>query len=179
MNEKEVLPARPAAEVDFPIERLEAEHVSRREFAKFLCLVSGGLAVGNAWVAVKDRLFPPFRIEGEIRVCATGEVPVGGTHPFQIEGTKMPFILIRPRENEWYAYEQKCTHLGCAVYYSPKHDQIECPCHNGWFNARTGEVIQGPPPRALPRLAVIVREGAVFVTEPADRDSHTNEPTPS
>lgn len=174
MNEKDVLPARPAHEVDFPVERLEAEHVSRREFAKLLCVVSGGLTVGNAWVAVKDRLFPPFRFTGEVRVCATAEVPVGGTFPFRIEGSQMPFILIRPSENEWFAYEQKCTHLGCAVYFSPKHDQIECPCHNGWFDARTGAVIQGPPPRALPHLAVIVRDGDVFVTEPAHRNVHAS-----
>lgn len=179
MNPKDVLPPRPAPEVDFPIERLEAEHVSRREFAKFLCLVSGGLAVGNAWVAVKDQLFPPFRLEGEVRVCTTDEVPVGGTHPFQIEGTKMPFILIRPTQDEWFAFEQKCTHLGCAVYYSPQHDKIECPCHNGWFNARTGVVLQGPPPRALPRLAVVVREGTVYVAEPADRNPNAPELPPS
>ena len=41
MNPSNALPQRSAAEVDFPIERVEAEHVSRREFAKFLCLVSG------------------------------------------------------------------------------------------------------------------------------------------
>ncbi|HEU5079079.1 MAG TPA: Rieske (2Fe-2S) protein [Opitutaceae bacterium] len=167
MNEHSVLPPRPAAEVDFPIERVEAEHVTRREFAKFLCVVSGGLAFGNAWVAVKDKLFPPFVIKGEFRVCGVDEVPIGGTHPFQIEGTKMPFILIRTRNDEWYAYEQKCTHLGCAVFYSPEHDQIECPCHNGWFEVRTGAVIQGPPPRPLPSLAVIIRDGSVFVAEHA------------
>jgi cytochrome b6-f complex iron-sulfur subunit len=167
MKNDNLLPEKPAYEVDFPIERAEAEHVSRREFAKFLCLVSGGLAVGTGWVATKDRLFPPFRFPGEVLVCRTGDVPVGGTHPFRIEGTKMPFILIRPREDEWYAYEQKCTHLSCAVFYSPKDDRIQCPCHNGWFDARTGNVLQGPPPRPLPHLIVIIRGEEVYVTEPA------------
>ncbi|MDD5201340.1 MAG: Rieske (2Fe-2S) protein [Terrimicrobiaceae bacterium] len=166
MNEKNLLPSKPAYEVDFPIERVEAEHVSRREFAKFLCLVSGGMAVGSGWVAVKDRLFPPFRIRGEVFVCRTGDVVVGGTHPFQIEGTKMPYILIRPAEDEWYAYEQKCTHLSCAVFYSPKHGKIECPCHNGWFDPRTGAVLQGPPPRPLPRLTVVIKGGGIYVAEP-------------
>lgn len=173
MNESDPLPSKPAYEVDFPIERVEAEHVSRREFAKFLCLVSGGMAVGSGWVAVKDRLFPPFRIRGELFVCRAGDVPVGGTHPFRIEGTKTPYILIRPSEKEWYAYEQKCTHLACAVYYSPKHGKIECPCHNGWFDARTGAVLQGPPPRPLPRLAVTVRDGDIFVSEPGNEEKNT------
>ncbi|HAO78046.1 MAG TPA: (2Fe-2S)-binding protein, partial [Verrucomicrobia subdivision 3 bacterium] len=69
MNNSNQLPDKPAYEVDFPIERVEAEHVSRREFAKFLCLVSGGLAVGSGWVAVKNKLIPPFRLHGEVFVC--------------------------------------------------------------------------------------------------------------
>ncbi len=159
------LPPKPAYEVDFPIERVEAEHVSRREFAKFLCLVSGGMAAGTGWVAIKDRFLPPFRILGEIRVCLTDEVVVGGTHPFRLEGTKMPFILVRPTEHEWFAYEQKCTHLSCAVYYSPDTARIECPCHKGSFDVRSGRVLQGPPPRPLHRLDVVVKGDEIFVKE--------------
>src|ERR1017187_10327401 len=61
------LPSKDAHEVDFPVERVEGEHVSRREFAKFLCLVSGGLAVGSGWGGGggggKGQPFPatPFR----------------------------------------------------------------------------------------------------------------------
>jgi nitrite reductase/ring-hydroxylating ferredoxin subunit len=166
MKNDNTLPPKPAYEVDFPIERIEAEHVSRREFTKFLCLISGGLAVGNGLVAAKDKFLPPFRIHGEVFVCRAGEVQIGATHPFRIEGTKMPYILIRPSENEWYAYEQKCTHLSCAVFYSPEKQRIQCPCHNGWFDARTGAVLQGPPPRPLPRLAVVIKGDEIFVTEP-------------
>src|SRR4029434_7296455 len=94
MSPPSPLPEKSASEVDFPIERVEAEHVSRREFAKFLCLVSGGMAVGSGWGAVKDRLFPPHRIQGEVFVCNISEVPVGGTHPFSVAGSKTPFMLI-------------------------------------------------------------------------------------
>src|SRR6266540_4263133 len=153
------LPSKDAHEVDFPIERVEAEHVSRREFAKFLCLVSGGMAVGSGWVAAKDRLFPAQRIQGEAFVCKTTEVPSGGTRAFTVTGSKKPYILIHLNDGSWRAYEQKCTHLSCAVFYQPASDKIQCPCHNGWFDARTGNVLQGPPPRPLPRLDVIVRSG--------------------
>jgi len=166
MNPNSPLPEKSASEVDFPIERVEAEHVSRREFAKFLCLVSGGMAVGNAWVAVKDKLFPPHRIEGEVFVCKTSDVPPGGTHPFTVPGSRTPFILIHLNDGSWHAYEQKCTHLSCAVYYQPKTDKLECPCHNGAFDARSGIVLQGPPPRPLPHLEVNVKSGAIYVSEP-------------
>jgi cytochrome b6-f complex iron-sulfur subunit len=166
MNPDSTLPDKSAAEVDFPIERVEAEHVSRREFTKFLCLVSGGMAIGSGWVAAKDRLFPPRRIRGEVRVCNTSEVPPGGTYPFSVPGSKTPFMLIHLNDGSWRAYEQKCTHLSCAVFYQPQADKIQCPCHNGWFDARTGNVLQGPPPRPLPHLEVVIKGEQVYVTEP-------------
>lgn len=166
MNPDSPLPKKSALEVDFPIERVEAEHVSRREFAKFLCLVSGGMAVGSGWVAVKDRLLPPHRIQGEAFVCNVSEVPVGGTHPFSVAGSKIPFILIHLNDGSWRAYQQKCTHLSCAVFYQPEADKIQCPCHNGWFDARTGSVLQGPPPRPLPHLEVVIKGEEIYVTEP-------------
>jgi len=163
------LPPRSSAEVDFPIERTEAEHVTRREFAKFLCLVSGGMAVGSGWVAVKDKIFPPFTFDGERFVCNVEDVPVGGTHPFRLEGSRIPFILIRLTDGSFRAYEQKCTHLSCAVYYSPDKNKIECPCHHGFFDANDGKVLAGPPPRPLPHLEVALRDGAVFVREPEQK----------
>lgn len=157
------LQPRPAWETDFPPERVEATHVSRREFAKFLCLVSGGLAAGTGWVAVKDQLIPPHKLTGEHPVCRTDEVPLGGTRAFTVAGDPTPYILVHLESGEWTAFEQKCTHLSCAVFYKPGSGRIECPCHNGWFDARTGAVLQGPPPRPLPRLAVFVRGDDVLV----------------
>lgn len=166
MNTDSNLPEKSAAEVDFPIERIEAEHISRREFTKYLCLVSGGMAVGSGWVAAKDRLFPSHRIQGEVFVCNASDVPLGGTHPFTVSGSKKGFILIHLNDGSWRAYEQKCTHLSCAVFYQPQADKIQCPCHNGWFDARTGIVLQGPPPRPLPHLDVVIKGDDIYVTEP-------------
>lgn len=126
----------------------------------------GGMAVGGGWVAVKDRLFPPHRIEGEALVCQAADVPVDGTFPFTVAGSKIPFILIHLNDGSWRAFEQKCTHLSCAVFYQPAADKIQCPCHNGWFDARTGTVLQGPPPRPLKRLEVVIKDGQIYVTEP-------------
>lgn len=163
------LPPKPGPAVDFPIERIEAEHVSRREFAKFLCLVSGGMAVGSGWVAVKDRIFPPFRFEGDYFVCRKADVPPGGTHSFVVEGSRIPFILIHLNDGSFRAYEQKCTHLACAVFYSPEQDKIECPCHHGFFDARNGNVLAGPPPRPLPHLEVVIKDEDIYVRDPAEK----------
>jgi cytochrome b6-f complex iron-sulfur subunit len=157
---------RPAWEADFPVERLEAQHVSRREFAKFLVLASGSLAVGNAWVAAKDRLLPARRVEREHRLCAVGDLAVGGMLAFTVPETGQPAILIHLDDDQWRAYEQKCTHLSCAVYYSALSGKIECPCHQGFFDGRTGLVLQGPPSRPLPRLTIALRDGEVLLTPP-------------
>ena len=42
------------------------------------------------------------------------------------------------------AFSQKCTHLGCVVYYEADEERWHCPCHEGNFDARTGEVISRP-----------------------------------
>ena len=148
---------------DFPIERTAATAISRRDFARYLCLVSGGLAAGSGFVALKAQFAPPPEVKGEHKVCNVSDVPVGGTHAFVIAGSTIPYILIRLENGAWRAYEQKCTHLSCAVYYRPGSGQIECPCHNGFFDAMTGEQLAGPPPRPLPALEVVVKGEEIFV----------------
>ncbi len=166
MNDDPQAPLAPrsASEADFPYERLEAQHVARREFAKFLVLVSGGFAAGSGFVAVKEELHPRAVIAaaGE-RLCAVEDVPVGAMRAFTVPGTHLPGILIHVDEHTWRAYEQKCTHLACAVYYEPSAGRIVCPCHNGAFDPATGAVLQGPPPRPLRRFEVQVRAGDVLL----------------
>lgn len=158
------LPPKPAWEADFPVDRVEAAHVSRREFVKYMCVVSGGLAAGTGLLALKGKIMPHQELEGEHKVCELADLPLGGTRGFVVPGDSTPYILIRLEDDTLRAYEQKCTHLSCAVYYKPGTGKIECPCHNGWFDARTGAVIQGPPPRPLPSLTVALKDGAVFVS---------------
>jgi Rieske Fe-S protein len=66
--------------------------------------------------------------------------------------------LIRPDEQTYVAYSQKCTHLSCAIYYAREKNRLECPCHEGYFSVRNGDVLQGPPPRPLPRV-ILDRRG--------------------
>jgi Rieske Fe-S protein len=151
---------------DFPIDQEEATHVSRREFAKFLCLLSGAMALGNGLIVLKAYAYPEEGLKGEFFICNESEVPVQGMKLFVIQGRlEVPYLLIRLAEDEWRAFEQKCTHLSCSVRYRPDLGKIECPCHHGFFDARTGTVLQGPPPRPLPQLSVLVKDGRVYVTE--------------
>lgn len=135
----------------------DERYVNRRQFAKFLVLTSLGMFVGNLWILVRSRLTrePAWPLR---QVARAGEVPVGSVKLFRYPGPEDPCILIRRSEDDYVAFSQKCTHLSCAVYYAPKKDRLECPCHEGYFSVRDGRVLQGPPQRPLPRV-VLERRG--------------------
>lgn len=153
---------------DFPIHKQDATQVTRRDFAKFLTLVSGGLMVGSGLVAAKAYVLPKEKVEGDHFVCKKDDVPMGGTRSFVIEGSTVPYILIHLENGEFKAYEQKCTHLSCSVFYEPNSGKIECPCHKGFFDAMTGDVLEGPPPRALPHLEVFFNDAGIYVRSPKE-----------
>lgn len=156
----------PSWKSDFPFQAKKATHVGRREFAKFLALFSGALALTNGAIVIKSLTFPTKPLEGEHFICNESDVAVGSMLQFDIQGSKViPYILIHLKANEWRAFEQKCTHLTCAVRFREDLQKIECPCHHGFFSPDTGEVLQGPPPRPLPQLEVVIKDGKVFVKE--------------
>ncbi len=151
---------------DFPINRSQSDQVSRRDFAKLLAVVSGGMVAGNGLIAAKAYFADDKTDDKKHSVCSINDIPVGGTKSFVIDGETIPYILVHTEDGKFYAYEQKCTHLSCAVYYRPGTMKIECPCHNGWFDVKTGEVLQGPPPRPLKKLNVTIEGDEIFVQHP-------------
>jgi Rieske Fe-S protein len=72
-------------------------------------------------------------------------------------------VLVRGPGDAVHAYSAVCTHQGCTVN-SVANNVINCPCHGSRFNAQTGAVISGPAPRALPSIAVAVRDGEIFTS---------------
>ena len=150
---------------DFPIKKQDASLISRRDFAKFLTFISGGLMIGSGVIAAEALLFPHETSDAEHFVCKPEDIPVGGTRSFVIQGSSTPYLMIHLENGSFHAYEQKCTHLSCAVFYAKGTGKIACPCHEGFFNAETGAVLAGPPPRALPKLEVLTKADGLYVRE--------------
>jgi Rieske Fe-S protein len=154
---------RPLWTEEFPVHAAEDRYVLRRQFTKFLTLTSFAMLVGNAWIWARSvfarRVAPAPRVEP---VAASAELLPGGVKLFRYPTAQDPCILVRKPDGQLAAYSQKCTHLSCAVYYSRDHNRLECPCHEGFFSIDTGRVLQGPPPRPLPRILVSEREGRIF-----------------
>ena len=88
--------------------------------------------------------------------------PVGSTYLFRYPGDDDPAILLRLSDTDVVAFSQKCTHLGCVVYYEPDEQRWHCPCHEGNFEVRTGDVISGPPTRPLGRIDLEVRDDGMI-----------------
>ena len=138
---------------EFPVFTADERYVNRRQFTKFLTLTSFGMMVGNLWILAKSVL---YRRPSYPRTAIAGldEIPVGGVKTFNYPTADDPCILVRTAADGYVAYSQKCTHLSCAVYYEKQQNRLECPCHQGFFSIADGSVLQGPPRRPLPRVAL-------------------------
>ncbi|HEX6975366.1 MAG TPA: Rieske (2Fe-2S) protein [Vicinamibacterales bacterium] len=151
---------------EFSVHASEDQYVLRRQFTKFLVLTSFGMVAGNAWIWMRSLLAAsePATPAIETVVANGSDVPVGGVKLFTYPTEHDPAILVRKRDGSLAAFSQKCTHLSCAVYYSAERNRLECPCHEGYFSIDTGRVLQGPPPRPLPRINVVERNGTIVAT---------------
>lgn len=150
----------PDWKASYPIRQSSEHEVTRRQFAKIACC--SAVAVGTGWLA-KDKLFPmPTATEPKL-VSRVADLPVGGYKLFAYPTEHHPAIVVRLGENEFAAYSQSCTHLMCPVNYQHEKRQFYCPCHEGFFSAQDGRVLAGPPPRALPRYPVEIRNGEIWI----------------
>ena len=161
---REVRVPDPVWRQDFPLTSAGEDEVTRREFVRYLVLASGGFAAGNVGVALWSSLRSINH--GEPRqIVALDRVPEGSAHLFNYPTDADPAILVHLPGGELRAFSQKCTHLGCVVYYQPETGELECPCHEGFFDVHNGEVLAGPPQRPLGRIDVEVRDGTVWAIE--------------
>jgi Rieske Fe-S protein len=138
---------------EFSVHTADERYVTRRQLTKFLVLTSFGMFVGNIWILVRS-LFYKTPSYPQQAVARSGEIPVGGVKLFTYPTKEDHCIMVRTGENEYVSYSQKCTHLSCAVHYSQASNQLECPCHQGFFSIKDGAVLQGPPSRPLPRIVL-------------------------
>jgi Rieske Fe-S protein len=143
---------------EFPLFTADERYVSRRQFTKFLTLTSLAMLAGNVWILARS-LFHRSPSYAQQAVAAADELAVGGVKMFTYPTEQDPCILVRTAGDAYVAFSQKCTHLSCAVYYAKDQNRLECPCHQGFFSIADGSVLQGPPQRALPRVALAMKAG--------------------
>jgi len=152
----------PHWQTDFSVDWDATDYVSRREFTRFLGLSSVGMAAGTTIAAAAASLKKPRPEAHPLQIGRVEDFPPGTSRAFEYPEKGQYSLLVRHEDGSFSAYGQKCPHLGCAVYYEHEKDVLECPCHEGFFNARTGDVISGPPQRGLNVVQLEVRDGELW-----------------
>ena len=151
---------------DFPIDQEKDANVSRRDFIRYLSLVSFGFFAGviGVWVKSVFKLNMPEVTHGRLRIVGREDLAVGESYVFEVPGAKEHAILVRLDEDNYAAFGQKCTHLQCPVIWKNTEKILYCPCHRGAFAGDTGNVLYGPPERPLPKLKLdVAADGIYFV----------------
>ena len=134
--------------------------LTRRDFCNGLLLSSTGLLIAattpvSEAAAQQEPLlaYPPLRIDGAERLMP------GSSLYFAYPRRSDPAILVRAEDGQFYAYGQKCSHMGCSIYFDGASRRFECPCHKGAFDPQTGFVLFGPPTRPLDPIVLQMRAG--------------------
>lgn len=154
----------PAWRQDFPIDIPEDHFVSRRDFTRFVGLTSLAFVVGQFWILALSWLRRRQGVPAAQAIARLEDIPIGGTVSFKYPGPHDSCLLLRPTADTLVAYDQRCTHLSCAVVPAPARNCLLCPCHQGVFDLTTGRPLAGPPRRPLARILVKVEDGTVYAT---------------
>ena len=141
--------------------------INRREFIKGAAAVVGGLITAVIGLPTIAYLIDPALRES----AKEAWIPVGNLADMTV-GIPIPFSFTRVQVNGWertstshggyvirksedpndlLILNSKCTHLACTVNWSDADKVYLCPCHDAKFGQQ-GEVLGGPPPRALDRF---------------------------
>ena len=144
--------SKPLWSEEFSVYGAEDKYVLRRQFTKFLVLTSFGMFAGNVWIWAKSLFARSDEQLPELPVAKASEIPVGGVKLFTYPTRKI--------RRSWYAnptaslsHTARSARICRAPCTTRRHtNRLECPCHEGYFSIDTGRVLQGPPPRPLPRI---------------------------
>ncbi|MER5809757.1 Rieske (2Fe-2S) protein [Streptomyces sp. NPDC002033] len=153
-------------------DRISADSLTtRRDYLRIVATVSGGLAIGGVGVAagILHRHGDSETLPEAKKV--TDRLAPGQSVAFRYPGEEDRALAVRLGDGSLVGYSAVCTHLACAVLWREDRGpegELYCPCHEGVFNARTGEVTAGPPPRPLPRILLTeLPDGSVWATATA------------
>lgn len=146
---------------EFPYHWSADDLVTRRDTLRFLAVGSGALFVASAVMAVAGNLVPAGS-QRALPIANVSDVPVNSSVVFSYPDQYAQGILINLPGRGLVAYSDVCTHLSCAVLYEPDQQRLHCPCHEGLFDASTGNVLAGPPTRPLPAINIELRGDTVW-----------------
>ena len=138
--------------------------VERRGFLKILNSLLAAVGL-TAIVGPAIAYFWPSKLEEmpsePVSAGSEGSIPEGEAKTVRFG--RYPALVINTPKRGIVAYSAVCTHFACLVKWNPEIKKIECPCHEGFFNAVDGSVISGPPPTPLEEILVTIVDGNILI----------------
>lgn len=58
-----------------------------------------------------------------------------------------------------------CTHLGCTILNRLNDGKLFCPCHNAYFELKSGKAIEGPAKLPLSMIPYVVENNKVYLVK--------------
>jgi Rieske Fe-S protein len=153
---------------EFPYHWSADELVTRRDTLRFLVGGSGALFLASAALAITG-VIRSSTTNQVTAIAKLGELPQDGYKVFSYPNSFADGILVNLPGKGLVAYSDVCTHLSCAVLYQPGPREFYCPCHEGRFDAYTGQVLGGPPTRPLPEIQLSVSNDTVYAVREIER----------
>lgn len=152
---------------EFPYPWDEDEIVTRRDTLRFLLAGSGALCLATGALAILGALPAGPDIQS-VPIAKVGELGENQWKVFNFPDQYAQGILIHLPGKGLVAYSDVCTHLSCAVLYSG-NGKLHCPCHDGLFDAASGNVLAGPPTRPLPLIQLAIKNGTIYAVRQVTR----------
>ncbi|GAC1404948.1 MAG: hypothetical protein NVSMB49_23920 [Ktedonobacteraceae bacterium] len=148
---------------EFPYPWDEDEIVTRRDTLRFLLAGSGALFLATGALAIIGNLPAGANVQS-VPIARVDELAENEWKVFSFPDQYAQGILIHLPKKGLVAYSDVCTHLSCAVVYQGD-GKLHCPCHDGLFDASTGNVLAGPPTRPLPLIQLAIHEGTIYAVK--------------
>ncbi|MGH9872450.1 MAG: Rieske (2Fe-2S) protein [Pyrinomonadaceae bacterium] len=134
--------------------------LTRRTFCNRVLLASTAMAIVTNDLKVEGAEHHGAQFgHPSMKIVGAEAVMPGSFLYFSYPTSRDAAVLLRAPDGEYFAYSRKCAHLGCSVDYDRARQCLTCPCHRGAYDAQTGFVLFGPPPRPLDQIVLQMRSG--------------------
>lgn len=134
---------------------------NRRAFLKTAVGASVTLGLATLPFSLKSMMDDTEDVN-RVEIAKLSKVEKGTAINFNYPTEEDPAILVHTKNGELKAYNNKCTHLQCPVFYEKEEDVLLCPCHRGFFSVSNGQPLAGPPQRELPLIELEVNNDTIY-----------------
>jgi len=96
-----------------------------------------------------------------VKIAETKDIPKNTMRVFKLEGID---ILVVNVEGEFYAFENRCPHLGYPLYYGSLNGELLiCGFHYAKFNIKTGKSLGAVTQEPLKMFKTTIRNSSLLI----------------